>query len=280
MQELSGKVAVVTGAASGIGLATATRFAEEGMRVVLADIEEAALDGAVQGLADAGHDVLGVRTDVSRWEEVERLAARAVDRYGAVHVLHNNAGVVVGGPIAELSLADWEWVLGVDLWSVIYGVKAFLPILKAQSEGHVINTSSSAGLVAAPTIAPYNVAKFGVVALTETLQRELVAEGSNVRASVLCPGAIDTRIVESARNRDAESAKTHAESRAEKQFQKHAGKLLKQRGLAPAAVADMVVEGMRKQEFWILTHADWKDVLRERVETLASTNQLSEGFGG
>ena len=162
---------------------------------------------------------------------------------------------------------------------MIYGIKAFLPILKAQPEGHVINTASTAGLVAAPAIAPYNVAKFGVVALTETLQRELVAERSTVRASVLCPGAVNTRIPDSARNRDPDSAKAHVESAMESSFLNSARRILA-KGLDPADVAGMVVDAVRKQEFWILTHSDWKDVLRERVDLLVREAKLSNGFGG
>ena len=154
MQEFEGRVAVVTGAASGIGLATATRFAEEGMKVVLADIEEAALSEAVAGLTAQGHDVSGCKTDVSKFEAIEALAQHALDTYGKINVVHNNAGVVVSGPVEALSLADWEWVLGVDLWSVIYGIKVFLPHIKAAGEGHVVNTASTAGLQASATIAP------------------------------------------------------------------------------------------------------------------------------
>jgi NAD(P)-dependent dehydrogenase (short-subunit alcohol dehydrogenase family) len=279
MQDFSGKVAVVTGAASGIGRATATRFAEEGMRVVLADIETDPLEKVASELTDAGHEVLAVPTDVSSWEAIQALADRTIDAFGAVHVVHNNAGVVVSGPIAELSLADWEWVLGVDLWSVIYGIKAFLPLIKQAGEGHIVNTASTAGLQASATIAPYNVAKFGVVALTETLRVELANEESGVSASVLCPGAINTRIVESARNRDAASAETHAASTEEQAFQEGAGKLLA-RGMDPAKVADMVVNAIRNDEFWILTHAEWKDVLTERLRLLIESNQLHRGFGG
>jgi NAD(P)-dependent dehydrogenase (short-subunit alcohol dehydrogenase family) len=279
MRELAGRTAVVTGAASGIGRATATRFAEEGMRVVLADIEREALAEAVATLAEAGHDVLGVPTDVSSWEQVSELAERSVSHFGAVHVVHNNAGVVVGGPIAELSLDDWEWVLGVNLWSVIYGIKAFLPAIREAGEGHIVNTASTAGLVSAPVIAPYNVSKFGVVAITETLERELAGEGDAIRASVLCPGAINTRIADAARNRSEESAAGHRDSPQEKTFLEGARDLLA-RGMEPSDVANLVVRGIREQRFWILTHPDWKDVLRHRVDALVSDDRLTHGFGG
>jgi NAD(P)-dependent dehydrogenase (short-subunit alcohol dehydrogenase family) len=280
MQELTGRVAVVTGAASGIGLATATRFAEEGMKVVLADIEEPALEAAVIGLKSAGHEVVGVPTDVSDWEAVQALAQAAVDAFGAVHVLHNNAGVVVSGPLEELSLADWEWVLGVDLWSVIYGIKAFLPLIRQSGEGHVINTASTAGLQSTAAIGPYNVAKFGVVALTETLRLELDAEDAGISASVLCPGAINTRIVHSSRNRSAESAKEHQSSAAEAVFEDRAGRLLREEGMDPAEVADLVVKAIAANEFWILTHPEWKKVLKERVAAMIRDNSLHRGFGG
>jgi NAD(P)-dependent dehydrogenase (short-subunit alcohol dehydrogenase family) len=280
MEDLNGKVAVVTGAASGIGLATATRFCEEGMRVVLADIEEPKLNDAVERLEGKGHEVIGVPVDVSDWQAIQALAKATMDAFGAVHVLHNNAGVVVSGPIAELSLADWEWVLGVDLWSVIYGIKAFLPLIRESGEGHIVSTASTAGLQSAPSIGPYNVAKFGVVALSETLRMELAAEKSGVSASVLCPGAINTQIVQSKRNRPAESAREHKASDAERRFEESSGKLLSQRGKDPADVAEMIVQAILKDEFWILTHPDWKDVLSERVAAMKRDNSLHTGFGG
>lgn len=279
MEQLQGKTAVVTGAASGIGLATATAFAREGMNVVLSDIEAEPLDVAVARLTADGHRVIGVRTDVSQWDQIERLADRTIDAFGSVHVLHNNAGVLVGGPIESLSLEDWEWVLGVNLWSVIYGIKAFLPLIKQAGEGHIVSTASTAGLVSNPIIAPYNVSKFGVVALQETLQRELEAGDSSIRASVLCPGAINTQITDAARNRPAESAKHHTETPQEAGFQAGARNLLK-KGMDPADVADMVVAAIRKQQFWILTHPDWKDVLRDRTDALVGDGRLAGGFGG
>jgi NAD(P)-dependent dehydrogenase (short-subunit alcohol dehydrogenase family) len=280
MEDFKGKVAVVTGAASGIGRATATRFAEEGMKVVMADIEEAALEDAVKSLRNAGHEVLGVPTDVSKWEAIQALADRTMEEFGGVNILHNNAGVVVSGPIEELTLADWEWVLGVDLWSVIYGIKAFLPLIKQTGEGHIVNTASTAGLQSSANIGPYNVSKFGVVALTETLRLELKAGDSKVSASVLCPGAINTQIVFSKRNRTEESAQGHISSASEKAFEKGAGALLADRGKDPSEVADMVCNAIVKDDFWILTHSEWKDVLTKRVAALVGDNSLYRGFGG
>ena len=198
MKDLWSKVAVVTGAASGIGRATAAVLAGEGMRVVVADIDAAGLQVVADDLRQAGHEVLAVPTDVSSPAAIEALRDAALDAYGAVHVVHNNAGVVASGLIEEISLDLWKWVLDVDLWSVIHGVRTFVPLLKQQGEGHIVNTASTAGLQAVPGLAPYNVAKFGVVALTETLRLEL--DGTGVGASVLCPGAVNTRIVDAERN--------------------------------------------------------------------------------
>ena len=275
MQILEGRVAVVTGAASGIGLATATRFAAEGMRVVLADIERDALTTAVATLEAAGHEVLGVPTDVSRWEDIQALADRTVAAFGQVHVVHNNAGVVRAGRMEELTLADWEWVLNVDLWSVIYGVKAFLPLIREAGEGHIVNTASSAGLSASAEIGPYNVAKYGVVALTETLQLELQSDDLPIRASVLCPGAVATRIDESARNRPDAATETETNQRFHEMADKITGA-----GHSPESVADRVVDAVRAQEFWILTHPKWIEVLRRRIDGMDDGRRLVTGFGG
>ena len=280
MKEFAGKVAVVTGAASGIGLATATRFAEEGMKVVFADIEELALEAAVTKLRNAGHEVLGVPTDVSKWSAVQALAEATMAAYGSVNVVHNNAGVVVSGPIEELSISDWEWVLGVNLWSVIYGIKAFLPFIKSAGEGHIVNTASTAGLQGPKGIAPYSAAKFGVVGITETLRLELEADQSPVSASVLCPGAINTQIVFSKRNRSVESAADHKTSDVEKGFEENAGALLANEGKDPAEVADMIAKGILANDFWIITHSYWKDVMVERAAAMKRNNSLHTGFGG
>jgi NAD(P)-dependent dehydrogenase (short-subunit alcohol dehydrogenase family) len=278
MKEFEGKVAVVTGAASGIGLATAVKFAEAGMRVVLADIERDALDGAVKTICDKGQTAIGMQTDVSDWEQIQQLAEATMDEFGAVHVLHNNAGVVVAGTIEELSIKDWEWVLGVDLWSVIYGVKAFLPLIKQSREGHIVNTASTAGIASANNIGPYNVAKFGVVAMTETLKLQLTAEKSPIGASVLCPGAVNTRIVESHRNRQSEAGK-QPDTNTELQFRKGARSLLT-KGMDPQEVAEMVFNAIITQEFWIITHPGWKEVMQKRIMGMVESNELVTGFGG
>jgi len=277
MENFENKVAVVTGAASGIGLATASKFAENGMKVVLADIEQQALDSAVETITGKGQTAIGINTDVSQLDQVKRLAEAAMDTYGAVHIVHNNAGVVNAGTVEELTIEDWEWVLGVDLWSVIYGTKIFLPLIKQSGEGHIVNTASVAGLVSQNNIGPYNVAKFGVVAMSETLRLQLDAEKSAISCSVLCPGMVNTRIAESFRNRPDEDSVPISKS--EQQFRDNTAPMLA-KGMNPDDVADRVMNVIINEEFWILTHPEWKKVLQNRVAGLVESNQLVTGFGG
>ena len=206
MQDLAGKVAVVTGGASGIGLAMAQRFAEAGMNIVLGDIEAEPLAMAEAAIASKGGKVLAHRADVAKPEDIEALAVAAYARFGNVHVLCNNAGVGGSrGAAWELSLDDWRWVIDVDLWSVINGVRSFVPRMIASGEAaHVVNTASVAGLLSGAVGAPYTVAKFGVVALTESLYFELKRAGHKIGASVLCPGFVATNIFDSGRNRQSE----------------------------------------------------------------------------
>lgn len=263
MNDLDGKVAVVTGAGGGIGRATATLLAAQGMRVALADIDEVALAAVAADLTTAGHDVIAVPTDVSSQQAIEHLRDATLAAFGAVHVVHNNAGVVASGKAHEISLDLWKWVLDVDLWSVIHGVRTFAPLLVEQGNGHIVNTASTAGLQANPGIAPYSVAKFGVVALTETLRLEL--EGTGVGVSVLCPGPVNTRIVEAERNLPPGVARSTGA--VADRFRSGAGALLAV-GLDPADVAGMVLDGILTNRFWILTHPEWCDKMADRVEQM------------
>jgi NAD(P)-dependent dehydrogenase (short-subunit alcohol dehydrogenase family) len=271
MKELRGRVAVVTGAASGMGLAFARRFAAEGMKLALADVEGPALEAAAKDLAEGGAEVFARRTDVSRWEDVETLAGETFERFGTAHLVCNNAGVVTAGPVEALTLDDWDWVLGVNRWGAIHGVKAFLPRMLEQNEGHILATSSTAGLVASPSIGPYNVSKFGVVALMETVARDVQVRGASVGASVLCPGEVATRIADAERNRP--SGSEHEASDAEKGFYAAAGPIVA-KGLDPAEVADLVVGAVRENRFWILTHPEWKKILGRRLEALVEQDAL------
>ena len=211
---LRGRVAVITGGASGIGRALAERFATAGARLVLADVEEPALAAAGADLRAAGAEVAEVVTDVADPGAVDALADAAYQRFGAVHVVCNNAGVVSTGPSWEQSIEDWQWVLGVDLWGVIHGVRSFVPrMLDGGEPGHIVNTASIAGLLPFPNIAPYDVAKAGVVALSEALHGELRAAGAAIGVSVLCPGVVPTRISESSRNRPGRGAARAARHR-------------------------------------------------------------------
>jgi NAD(P)-dependent dehydrogenase (short-subunit alcohol dehydrogenase family) len=266
MEELRAKVAVVTGAASGIGLALARRFGAEGMRVVLADVEEEALARAAAELAAAGVESIAVRTDVSRADEVEALAERAIEAFGAVHLVCNNAGVFAGGNAWEVSVADWEWVLGVNLWGVIHGLRSFVPRLLAHGdEAHVVNTASMAGLMSNPFAAPYTVSKHAVVALSEVLYHELTLSGSKVGVSVLCPEAVATRIGEAERNRPGGAAAQGAESPARAMVH---GALRRAvgRGIAPDVMADRVVRAVRERRFYVLSEDDWRRAAELRAD--------------
>ena len=202
MDDLVGKVAVVTGAASGIGRALAERSAQEGMKVVLADVEERALSAVASEMAGAGADVLAARTDVSRSADVEALAEQTVARYGAAHLLFNNAGVHGGGTVWQSTIADWRWVLGVNLWGVIHGLRAFVPIMLEQdTDCHIVNTGSTAGLMATPGWGVYGASKAAIISVTETHQYELMMREAKIGVSVLCPGGVKTRLLEAERNR-------------------------------------------------------------------------------
>lgn len=265
MDQLTGKVAVVTGGASGIGRAVSGRLAEAGMRVVLADIEEAALDRTAADFAEAGHQVLPVVTDVSDDASMAALAEQALERFGAVHLVHNNAGVGTGGLLWEASRADWEWVLGVNLWGVINGIRTFVPIMIEQGEpAHVINTASMAGLISVPFLGPYNVSKHGVVTISETLQRELEIVGAPIKVSVLCPGVVQTNIFESQRNRPASLREPGTQG-----FEALLGSggvdagALEAFGrfLTAEEVADCVHEAVVTDQFYILTHPEQSEIL-------------------
>src|SRR4051812_44712747 len=259
VDDLPGRVAVVTGAASGLGRAMAERFAAEGMRVVVSDIDATGLDDVARTLTDAGHEVHAVVADVSEGDAVERLADESFDRFGAVHLLCNNAGVVKSARAWALTVDDWQWVLGVDLWSVIHGIRALVPRMLAQGgPAHVVNTASMTGLLPMPRLAAYSTAKSGVVALSESLQHDFDAEGADIGVSVFCPGFIATRITDSARNRPASLTDT-ATSTGPRTVS----------GVQPTMSADdaaaQVLDAVRTRRFWILTHPAYRTVIQERA---------------
>jgi NAD(P)-dependent dehydrogenase (short-subunit alcohol dehydrogenase family) len=270
VDDLTGRVAVITGGASGIGLAMAQRFAGEGMKLVLADIERPVLQRAGEELSRAGADVLTVPTDVSLEADVAALAATALEHFGDVHLVCNNAGVGSRGlPIAELPLADFGWVLAVNLFGVIHGLQAFLPHLRANDVGHVVNTASTSGLYYLPRMGPYNASKAAVVALSETLRFELAAEGSRVGVSVLCPGPVRTNISAADRNRPERFAYA-LDTDQMAQVATYKARRREQRAVAadPAAIADQVCEAVRTNRFYVLTHPASLDVFEARARRI------------
>ena len=270
MQEFKDKVAVITGAASGLGLAMARRFAREGMKLALGDIEEEALRRVEQEFRRSSVPVLAIRTDVSRGHDVERLAEKTLATFGAVHIVCNNAGVGPGGVVWENTTADWEWVLGVNVWGVIHGVRVFVPIMLRQNTPcHVVNTASVAGLLSVPGMGIYCVSKHAVVTLTECLYHDLAARGSKVGVSLLCPAYVPTGIADSERNRpailhNAPRPRSPEDQERERQM-RHA---VESGRVSADDVAQMVFDSIVNERFYILTHPRIKAAIEARVQDI------------
>ena len=267
MQDFSGRTAVITGGASGIGLGMARSFAARGMRLVLADLDDALLKAAESEFSEAGISVVCQVCDVSKLEDVERLAEATLDHFGGVHVVCSNAGVGLPTSARNLKLSDWEWIINVDLWGPIYAVKTFLPLIEKQGFGHINATSSMAGLVSSQMMGAYNVAKHGVVALMAAVERELRAKKSAVRASVLCPGPINTNI--SRHSVDFRPGRGKPKGDSEK-----AGKLAGniqsalENGMHPDEVGELVAKAIEQEKFWILTHPHWTKTVQKQLDAM------------
>ena len=277
MEDFTGKVAVVTGAASGIGLALARRFGREGMRVVLADVERGALDDAAAGLADevGAGNVLAVPTDVRDDRQVDALAAATFEAFDTAHIICNNAGIGTGGLAWTVPADRWRWIVDVNLLGVANGIRAFVPRLIEQGEGHVVNTASSAGILTGPGVSPYFATKHAVVALSESLYFDLeLAAGGTVGVSVLCPEWVRTNIADAERNRPPEVAEAVPPpgdpQMADPETMRAMLQSLVDTGMDPDDVAGMVVDGIRRGRFWILTHDGTLDRARRRWDAMAS----------
>jgi NAD(P)-dependent dehydrogenase (short-subunit alcohol dehydrogenase family) len=267
LPDLDGKVAVVTGGASGIGKGIAARLVAEGARVVIADIQRDAMEATA---AEIG--ATGVQTDVSDPASVDALARAVLGRHGAVHVVCNNAGIGPLAPVADLTLDDWRWMLGVNLWGVIHGITTFLPVLKQNREGgHIVNTASMAGLVAGPRLGAYAAAKYGVVGLTEVLAAELAADNSRVGVSVLCPGTVHTNIGTSSRNRPADLPDAGF-----KDVDIELEDNPRYRWIYPEDAGAVVVRAIKRGDLYALTHPDWYPIVAERHEAIAEAFREQE----
>jgi NAD(P)-dependent dehydrogenase (short-subunit alcohol dehydrogenase family) len=267
MELTAGKVAVVTGAASGIGLALAERFAASGLHIVLADVDESGLAAAAAQVGGKGVDTLTVRTDVSSADSVRALADATFERFGAAHVVCNNAGVTSVADPWFGPIAAWEWVLGVNLWGVIHGVRAFLPRLIGQGGGHIVNTASIAGLL--PGFGPnYDASKHAVVALTEDLYRSMKTAGLPVGVSVLCPGWVRTKILEAERNWPADLGDKPDAAFGTAIVRKHVGRAIDE-GITPAAVADLVAGAVTEGRYWVFPQPDFVELAVRRWHGIA-----------
>jgi NAD(P)-dependent dehydrogenase (short-subunit alcohol dehydrogenase family) len=264
MQEFTGKVAVITGAASGFGRELAILCAKEGMRLSLADVDEAGLKGTEALVAPSAPEVLLSRCDVSQSEAVEQLAASTYERFGGAHLLFNNAGVAALGPSWTSTLEDWKWVLGVNLMGVVHGIRSFVPRMLAQGdECHIVNTSSVAGFLSVPGSSPYCVSKHGVVTLSECLYHELKPQKAKIGVSVLCPAFVKTGIGDSGRNRPTELSPTNPLS---PHFERRMKKAIETGTLTATDIAQLTMDAVRANHFYILTHPALKTAIESRMQ--------------
>ena len=269
MPQLAGRIAVVTGGASGIGKSIARRLIAERMTVVIADIERDALQRAA---AETG--AIGIWTDVASFESVQALADEVKRRFGGLHLLCNNAGVASTARVADMSLSDWTWLLGVNLWGVIHGVKAFLPLLRANPDGgYLANTASVSGFHVTPDLGGYTVSKFAVVALSETLALELKADGCNVGITVLCPGPVSTSLGSSQRNRPSALVGGAFVDRDLEAMEEGRGI----RWISSEAVADVLVRAIRRGDLYAFTHPEWAPIVRARHAEIAEAFARAAG---
>jgi NADP-dependent 3-hydroxy acid dehydrogenase YdfG len=275
MEDVRGKVAFVTGAASGMGLAMARSFAAAGMKVVAADVEEAALARVEEEFAASNREIMTVKVDVTDRQAMADAAAATIERFGKVHVLVNNAGVATGGALDEMTYNDWDWVLGVNLDGVVNGLQSFVDLIKSHGEGgHIINTASIAGHLAVPGLGVYNASKFAVVAISETLRNDLAEK--DIGVSVLCPGLVDTNIFDSGRNRpDTLKSETDSDnlvatisdgSDSEERLQE-----IRAIALDPSIVGDMVLHAIRENEMYIFTHPEMEEPVSERASSISDS---------
>ena len=274
MKDLKGKTAVVTGAASGIGFGLAQRFAEEQMQVVLADVEEEALEKAVEKLEQLQHRVTGIRADVLVEESVQELYAKAREQYGNIHVLCNNAGIGAnsgGKAIWEIEKTDWDWTLGVNFYGALYGIQTFLPHMHEHGEeGHVVTTASISGLIG--SVGTYGVSKHAVRSLAESLNWDLRERGSKISSSVLCPGFVNTNIANSERNRPSSLVRSQEPTINEEAAAGVAAML--ENGKQPDEIAEIVVNAIKDNVFYILPHPAWDDHMRGHFELILSRKEL------
>ncbi len=284
MKDLQGRTAVITGAASGFGLETARLAARAGMRLVLADVQAEPLARAADEIAALGVEVLPHRLDVSKADEVEALGAAVQARFGAPHLVFNNAGVGLGGLVWEHSVRDWEWVLGVNLMGVVHGVRVFTPMMLAAAQadpawqGHIVNTASMAGLVSMPNMGVYTVSKHAVVALTETLYQDLALVTTQVGASVLCPFFVPTGIHDSARHRPAELAADAAPTRSQRVSQATMGKAVGSGKVSAADVAAKVLDAVQSRRFYVYSHPQALRAVEQRMAAVLAGTEPPDPF--